>query len=650
MTTVVTRKEKDPMTGRALLAILFALVVIAPINLFTSYSIGTSLGGALLTLLLMFEIGRLTGNPLDKREAFIIYFMVAYLTGSLTPTLLTFWGGPISTAFNVNFPLWKSLGISNYASQLWWYAPRIAYSPDAPRMIGLDWLPNIMLILAGYGLTLMLWIPTSFLLAAFFARKEEKMPFPSAQVTTQTILGLVEPEPTRKRILSISAITGLVWGLVIYALPILSYAFLGFSIEPGALLFRDMTRLVQQYLPGAAFAIAIDIGEIMSGWIIPSKVVISAFFSSVLFFVLGNSIALKLPWDYFKLWQTDYRYGLGIVQTYQYSYTDLWFSPFIGITIAAGILPLVFYAKRYYQGLKSLARSASEARAEGEIPLTWIALMYVAGTAASIVINKVFILPDFPLWPYLVFVPFGFMMALLFGWGVAETGFGGPGITDVDKALIWASGYKNLDVYFGGFPPITPGGAPSVFVNNAWVIGEVCDVKPTTYFKWLLLLTPIGLLATYIFTNMIWSIAPIPSSLFYYPNIGWPVEAVKWTFWPSLITGKLPYAGTINLDFGVVLACFVGSGVLYSLAELLKLPFSFIGFLIGASPGFYISTSFSWVLGMIIGKIAEKYVGKEFWKEHKVTLIAGFAIGTGLMAGLSVALLIVKASLFANPY
>jgi hypothetical protein len=53
---------------------------------------------------------------------------------------------------------------------------------------------------------------------------------------------------------------------------------------------------------------------------------------------------------------------------------------------------------------------------------------------------------------------------------------------------------------------------------------------------------------------------------------------------------------------------------------------------------------------MIIGKLAEKYLGKEFWNKYKATIVAGFGIGTGLIAGLSIALLMVKSSLFASPY
>lgn len=642
-------KKEEVMTSRALLLIIFSLLVITPINIFTSYSIGNTLSGSLLTLLLLYEIGRLTGKPISKSEAFLVYFLVAYLTSSLTPGLLLFWNWPIQTSFNVNFPLWKSLGISSYASRFWWYAPPIAYDPNAPRIIGLEWLPNIMLQLFNYALTLMIWISTSFIIAALYARKEERMPFPVARVQIETIIGLAEPEPLRKRILSIFTVAGLLWGLIIYGFPIISYAFLGISIEPGAMLFRDLTKVVQQRLPGAAFAIAIDLSTIMAGWVMPSKVVISAFASSFLFFVLGNTLALRLPWDYFKLWQNDYHYGLDILKTYQYSYADVWFSPFIGITIAAGTIPFALYAKKYYRGLKSLVKSASEARAAGEIPLSWILLMYVSATALSILVNKLLILPNFPLWPYLAYAAFGFLMAMLFGWGVAETGFGGPGITDVDKVLIWVSGYKDLDVFLGGFPPLTPGGAPSVLVNN-WIVGEACGVKPITYIKWILLLTPIGLLMTYVYTNTIWSIAPIPSNLFYSPSISWPVDALKWTFWPSLITGKLPYSGTINLDLNVVLVSFIVSGAFYVVAEFFKLPFSFIGFVIGASPTFYISSSFSWLLGMLIGKIAERRLGKEFWERYKVTMAAGFGIGTGLMAGFSIALLMIKTSIFASPY
>ncbi|MEM3648300.1 MAG: hypothetical protein QW506_03965, partial [Thermoproteota archaeon] len=110
---MVAELKEEAMTSRALLLIIFSLLVITPINIFTSYSIGSTLSGSLLTLLLLYEIGRLTGKPISKSEAFLVYFLVAYLTGSLTPGLLLFWNWPIQTSFNVNFPLWRSLGISS---------------------------------------------------------------------------------------------------------------------------------------------------------------------------------------------------------------------------------------------------------------------------------------------------------------------------------------------------------------------------------------------------------------------------------------------------------------------------------------------------------------------------------------------------------
>jgi len=641
-------KEKE-FTSRVLLAVLFALLVVAPTNLFLTLVGGSSLtiGAGIITLLLMVEIGRLSGNPLNKREAFLIYFLCAYVAGTASPTFLTAWLGFIQATFNVNFPLWKSLGISDIARKYWWYAPEIAYDPYMPRILGLEWLPNILLFLAGVTINIALWTSTAFIVASLFARKEERMPFPAAQIQIQQLVGLVEVEPVRRRVLYLSGVAGVIWGLIFYVAPILSFALLGVAIEPGQLLYRDFTRPLQAYLPGASLALTINLANVMAGWVIPRNVVISAFVSSLIFFFIGNHIALRIDSPYTALWRRDYDPGLRIFEMYRISYFDLWFGPFIGLTLAAGIIPVILNMGFYARGIKSLFKRTSEV---GEFSLIRLLILYFGGTAASILISKLLILPDFPIWPYIVYAAFGFLLAILFGWGVAETGFGGPGIANVEHMLIWASGYRDIKVFLGGFPPATPGSVPAVLVNNGWIVGDACGVKPTTYIKWMLTLTPITLALSYLYTNILWSLSPIPSNLFFQPAIDWPASAVQWLFWPSIITGNIPIEGRVNLDFNAVILSFVIGSIFYTLSGKLKLPFSFIGFIIGASPTFYIDNTLAWFIGMLIEPLLKRFTGEEWWKKYKITLPAGFGIGISISAAAAAAVYMIKASLFAAPY
>ncbi|MEM1530968.1 MAG: hypothetical protein QXH19_01735 [Candidatus Bathyarchaeia archaeon] len=641
--------KKREFTSRVLLAVLFALLVIAPTNLFLMLVGGSSLtlGAGIITLLLMVEIGRLTGNPLTKQEAFLIYFLCAYVAGTITPTFLTVWVGFINRTFNVNFPLWKSLGISDIARKYWWYVPEIAYNPYMPRVLGLDWLPNILLLLAGVAIDMALWVSTAFIIASLFARKEERMPFPAAQIQIQQLVGLVEVEPVRRRVLYLSGVAGVIWGLIFYVAPILSFALLGAAIEPGQLLYRDFTRALQAYLPGASLAFTINLATVMAGWVIPRNVVISAFISSLIFFFIGNHIALKIDSPYTALWRRDYDPGLRIFEMYRISYFDLWFGPFIGLTLAAGIAPVILNMGFYVRGIKSLFRRTREA---GELSLIRLLALYFGATAASISISKLLILPDFPLWPYIAYAAFGFLLAILFGWGVAETGFGGPGIANVEHMLIWASGYRDIKVFLGGFPPATPGSVPAVLVNNGWIVGEACGVRPMTYIKWILVLAPVALALSFIYTNILWSLSPIPSNLFFQPAIEWPANAVQWLFWPSIITGKIPIEGRVNLDFNAVIISFVVASAFYALSTKLKLPFSFIGFIIGASPTFYIDNTLAWFIGMIIEPLLRRFLGEDWWKKYKITLPAGFGIGISVSTAIAAAIYMIKASLFASPY
>jgi len=237
----------------------------------------------------------------------------------------------------------------------------------------------------------------------------------------------------------------------------------------------------------------------------------------------------------------------------------------------------------------------------------------------------------------------------LFGWGVAETGFGGPGIANVEQVLIWLSGYRDLKVFFGGFPPATPGSFPSVIVNN-WIVGEECGVEPSTYIKWLIILTPIGLIASYVYTNIFWSLSPIPSSLFFQPAIQWPAGAIQWLFWPSIITGKIPTEGRVNLDLNSVVIFFVIASIIYIVSTKLKLPFSFIGFLIGASPTLFIDVTSAWLIGLILEKLLKRVTGEAWWNKYKITIPAGFGIGLAVSVAMASAIYMIKVSLFARPY
>src|SRR6185295_1695305 len=101
----------------------------------------------------------------------------------------------------------------------------------------------------------------------------EKLPFPMAPVGAQGVTALADAskgeETWRWRTFSFGAMLGIGFAAVYLALPSITGAFLQEPISIIAFPFKDLTSNTEDFMPAVPVMIALDLGLVISGMVLP---------------------------------------------------------------------------------------------------------------------------------------------------------------------------------------------------------------------------------------------------------------------------------------------------------------------------------------------------------------------------------------------
>ncbi len=636
--------EKEGLTWRTLLAILLSSAIFLPIQIYMSLATPVSVSWPSVILLLFTELAYFFHTPLSKQEGFIIYFVSSVAIGAsvLVENMIPFLNFPYRV-YMIKSPYLKALGFDKHIP--WWFSP----PPNSPilkirSLLHPGWSLYIGLMILNFIIYLGMIISMAFILAQLYI-EIEKLPFPIGKVQAETIISLTEREPERFNRFVISAVIGFLYSLLLYGIPIFSQAFFGRSFSvTGSIIwsFLDFTQLLQEFLPGVILGISLDLLNLASAWIIPWYVIVSAAITSITTFVIGNYLALKLPLPYFEPWRRDYYPDASLMWLYQRSIYDIWMNLNIGIALAAGIIPMIIQYKNYARAFSNLRTLPERFKRAGYLSLNKLLAIYFASIFTSLFLF-IYLIPKFPYYLLIPFIVWGFIWPFVSTWSIGVTGFAPSQPPLMRQATIFLSGYKGLDIWFGGWIA-QPGNAPGVIVN-AFQVGYWCGVKPKTYLKAAFIAIPLLFIFSFIYVNMFWSMAPMPSAYYPWIEITWPISVINWAVWPTLaIKGYFP---TIHLD--LIIMFFIIATIIAVILGILKLPLSIlIGILWGATtmPHSLLGS----VIGILVGKVFERIMGKERWDKEKVVLIAGLTLGNATSIAIAASILIISKSLWALPY
>jgi len=646
---VVVPTFKTGLDRMSILAILYAIVVFIPALIYLNLMTGTgSVPVAWFTLLLWVELAKLSGRQVTKQEA----CMILILTGAE----MVFPLGHVYNAWYRESPIAHLFGIAPYVPN--WAAPppeakilelRTFFHPawfwdsvnNMPGPITLSIITTIIWGLLYFGLAL--WAREIFMEA-------ERLPFPLEQMSGITIATLTGEKRKPLYLLAVTAMVGFVWGFIVYAFPFLMQVITGKSITIIPIPWYDFSPQVERFMPGAIFGLSTDIGPIASGFVFPLPTIIGICIGSYAVWFFGNWLVNK-NWEAWGLPDTNpdvpgvqswWEPGMNIHMMWQRSVLYFWMTTIVGIALAVGLSPVIRRPQIVYKALTMMLKPrAAKKRYTDPISFTKVTLpMLLVGIIGGVAVF-VYLVPNFVAaapWMLPIMVVMPFITTLIGGRMRGETGVVWTPQGYIENLFYYASGYSGVDVWF----------APNIMVATGhgrlqWFkIAEITETKTLDLIKAYWLLLPVAMIVGYLYVQLFWWLAPIPSGRYPGAAIYWDISATMRSLW---IKGReLP--GLFAVDRLVV--SFVVGTILYIVLDYLHSPISFIA--LGAGMSSITPGVTTWLIGGLIAYMIRKRMGKEWWDEYKMVLAGGLVVGEGLAVTLAVSVSLIIASMWAMPY
>jgi len=633
-----------------MLAVLYSIGILGAVTIYMGLSGGffIALAPVYITLILFTEIARLTGRPIRREEAFIIY----YVSQSLIFPALIWCGPPSGFIFRAFFKesqiiqmyIDPKTGLALPKAIPDWYAPPIeAHALESRTFLNPYWIMPIAITLLSIILTTIAEIAIALIAAQLYI-DVEKLPFPTAPIEASGILTLSERKAKNLRIFSVCCMGALLYSIMLYAVPGVTHSILGVSITSFQVIL-DANYYLHRVLPGASLAFYLDLYTYAVGMILPKNVVISTLIGSFALYFFGNAIALQLPLEVFKEWQREWVPTMATSLCFQRSVLWIWTSFLLGAGLAVSLITFIRGRKYFITAFKGLSKLSAGAKEAGYLPLWLVLTMFIIGSGGSAILYKMLV-PDFPAWILiLISVLWPFLSGIVATRAYAETGYSFY-VGQLGRAVIVGSGYRGIDawlapLYVGGGISIgqaTVGSAVSFLggIKVAYLTGT----KPKSFLKAFIIALPLSLLFGFFFTELFWKMAPIPSFVFPATVYSWPFNAIQNSFFMTEIP-RIYKPPLIILGFIVMLVL--------GLVEMVKpIPgFSLMGLLTGFGQPIYVALAL--FFGWLIGSYLERRLGED-WRRYRPVAIAGIAAGTGLAMFIFAATSMVITAMWPKPY
>lgn len=674
------------LTRRTWPVILYGALVLLPANMYLMLVAGQSLLGptSFIALILWVEAARLSRRPLTTAEAFIVYSVSAVAAGqmmfyasALHPAYFRVSEVANSDLFSFTDPVSGARRTFAEAAPSWWAPPA-----DVVRLR--TFLHPAWLLPIGVGICAwfchMLADLSMGILGYYLFVKAEKLPFPYAHPPAEACKALTAGTPESKKVFTLAGLVGTVWGLVIY-LPVS----LGAQIANLPIPWADFNRRLHSVLKGASFGVATDILAFVGGFIIPFRVIVSMFAGAVAIQFFGNAWAAGGIGELLRLdpaahpllcgvaqpelvspgggvpqaahYFSRFVQGMGI-QEMMANQLFVWMPVIIGATVCAGLLPILASPGDLIRALRGASRSSREAVQSRTLPLKILLLTFLlsilGATALFTVLVRLVSGHSFPWW---YIAPFAMIWSLVFSLiDIRAVGTTGYRVDPpyVREGLIIATRPKAIDIWFAPWP-IALGA--SNWVQN-FKTAELTGCTPRSLIVAKLIAYPVGMLGSLLFMSIFWSIAPIPSAQYPYTTAVLPVWANQFCIW---ISASMRFAGVEGLSpatqaivaqlFNVrwMLAAAAVFIVMFAASKLWKRSgLSPIGLAVGMMMP--IPFAVSLLIGGLVARNIQRRTGPEWFASNRNIIVAGLAVGEGVVIGLVAAVAALRSSLIALPY
>ena len=636
-------KFEEGFGWKSIVGAIFIGFLMMPGSMYLGLVIGTGIGPAArwVTIILFAEIAKRAYTRLSQQEIFVLYYMAGAAMASPFSGLL--WN-----QYLVQSEAARMLGLTQHIPS--WVAPMFGSDALVDRtFFHRDWMIPILLMIGfeiisavdHFGLGYALYRLTSDV---------EKLPFPMAPVGALGNMALAESTERNEtswkwRIFSIGGMIGLVFGAVYVLLPAASGVVLSEPIEILPIPWIELTHVTEDLFPAVATGIQLDLGLLFIGMVLPFWAVIGGGIGFLI-----TLIANPILYEHGILHR--WHKGMATVETIFANNFDFYMSFGIGLGLAIAAIGLyhVFFSfkRKHLESFRerfSVLFSPPEGRGDFSI---WIAIaIYVASTTAYIVLSSMLV-PGFP-WIFLV--AYGFIYTPIVSYvsarmeGIAGQFVSLPMVREFSFiAAAKYFGYSGIGIWYAPIPIHNYGKA-----TQRWREIELTGTSFRSIIKAEILVVPVVLIASLLFSQYIWKLAPIPSANYPYAQELWHLQALNTLLLQSAtLEGNSPFFEALKVDY---MAIGMGMGVFtyWGLAAL-KLPVMLI---YGVIRGLSHSSPHGMVLEIIGALLGRYYFIKKYglaWRQYAPVLLAGFSCGMGLMGMLAMGFTLILRSLRSLAY
>jgi len=250
------------------------------------------------------------------------------------------------------------------------------------------------------------------------------------------------------------------------------------------------------------------------------------------------------------------------------------------------------------------------------------------------------LVPGFPIYLFLLLtLPYAFIQGIIAARSVGITGqpLVLPYVQQGVYMLGYSLGYQGIDVWFA--PLVISTGGQGYWIQ--WFkVADLTETTVSSFVKAFIIGIVVSLMSHFIFTQLFWSMAPIPSSTYPATQIFWPVNVSMSIVW---VTRQLFVFKPLWL-----LGSFILSAVIFAFSEITHLPISLIGIATGASMPFPMALSL--FVGGVLGKIISRIVGREWWSRSNALIVAGLTVGEGVIVGLVAGIAVIAKAMWTLPF
>jgi len=675
------------------LGIVFCGLVMLPGSIYLGLMSGGNLGRAAswVTVILFSEIARRSLKTLNKQNLVILLHAASVVMAAN----VLFPGGPCSQfvwrAFLVTSDAIRDSNMRDYFPR--WFVP----DPDSPaiterNLLHPDWWVPIGLMV----FTIMLGFVRRYTLGYFFFRLTsdvENLPFPMAPIAAQGAMAMAEADETadsgedpgkqffdrkgrkqvrkkseRWRLFSLGATLGVAFGFIQVGIPAITGVFLDKPVFLIPQPFVDTTTLTERLLPATPTGIALDLGVILLGMVIPFWAVLGTF-SAILLTLILNPVLHSM--GVLTAWQP----GMDTVSTTFANEIDFWMSFSIGASVGLLLVSVYQSVRDVRRKLKTIRQAKAEAGIEkranvwdppvagrGDYPL-WIAVvLYCCSCLALIGVCYVLLSRSaFITGPILATVMiflciFTFVYNPLISYLNARLlGIAGQrvNIPHVREAAFVLSGARGLDIWMAPIPIENYG-----HQAQAFRITELTGTNLRSLIKTDLIAVPMLFLMSLAFWAFIWRSNDVPGVGFPYAQTYWELQSKRTAlqfsathavegeeevdFWDTEF-GKAIHPKVIAGGCGTVV-------VLFTVMSMIGLPVMFV---YGMIRGF---GQFPHVMLLEIcgALVARFYLRRKFGTQNVLrampAILAGYFTGVGLIGMATVALDLIFKAISAAPF